>query len=70
MLRIYKHYHGDKIEFPIRLYRPEYVADLVEQVTDRKKRAKISRASGYTVRAIENIITKRKKENGTEDENG
>ena len=31
MLKLYKHYHGDKIDCPMKLYRAEYVADLAKQ---------------------------------------
>ena len=30
MLKIYKHFHGDKIDCPMRLYRPEFIADLAK----------------------------------------
>ena len=29
MLKLFTHYHGDKIDLPMRLYRPEYIADPV-----------------------------------------
>ena len=29
MLKIYKHYHGDKLDCPMRLYRPEFITDCV-----------------------------------------
>ena len=35
MLKLYKHYHGDKIDCPMKLYRAEYVADLAKQSTER-----------------------------------
>ena len=58
MLKIFKHFHGDKIDCPMRLYRPEFIADLAENEPDRKKRAKIARAGGYSVRVIEGILSK------------
>ena len=63
MLKLYKHYHGAKIECPMKLYRAEYVADLAAQEKDRRKRAEIARAGGYALKFIESIIQKRKKEN-------
>ena len=45
MLKLYKHYHGDKIDCPMKLYRAEYLADLAEQEKDRRKRAEIVRAA-------------------------
>lgn len=64
MLKLYENYRGDKIECPMKLYRAEYIADLVSQETDRRKRAEIARAGGYALKFIESIIQKRKKESG------
>jgi len=64
MLKLFKHYRGDKIDCPMRLYRPEFIADLAMQSSDRRERAKIARAGGYTAKAIETMLSKRKKENG------
>ena len=36
MMKLYDHYHGDKIDCPMKLYRAEYVADLAEQEKDRR----------------------------------
>ena len=66
MLKIFKHYHGDKIDCPMRLYRPEFIADLAKQETDRRERAKIARAGGYSAKAIEGLLSKRRKENEKE----
>ena len=66
MLKIFKHFHGDKIDCPMRLYRPEFIADLAKNEPDRRKRAKIARAGGYSARVIEGILSKRRKENETE----
>jgi len=63
MLKLFKHYRGDKIDMPMRLYRPEYIADLAKQVTDRRERAKIARAAGYSAKMIEGLLSKRRKEN-------
>ena len=62
MMKLYDHYHGDKIDCPMKLYRAEYVADLAEQEKDRRKRAEIVRPGGYTLKFIESLIQKRKKE--------
>jgi len=59
MLKLFTHFHGDKIDCPMRLYRPEFVADLAKQETDRRERAKIARV-------IEGLLTKRRKENEAE----
>lgn len=68
MLKIYTHFHGDKIDCPMRLYRPEFIADLAKAVPDRRERAKIARAGGYSARVIENLLIKRRKEIGEETE--
>ena len=61
MMKLYDHYHGDKIDCPMKLYRAEYVADLAAQEKDRRMRAEIARAGGYALKFIESIIQKRKK---------
>lgn len=66
MLKLFTHYHGDKIDCPMRLYRPEFIADLAKNEPDRRERAKIARAGGYSARVIEGILSKRRKENETE----
>jgi len=63
MLKLFTHYRGDKIDCPMRLYRPEFIADLAKNETDRRERAKIARAGGYSARVIEGILSKRRKEN-------
>jgi hypothetical protein len=63
MLKLFKHYKGDKLDFPMRLYRPEFIADLAKSVTDRRERAKIARAGGYSAKVIEGVLYKRRKEN-------
>ena len=66
MLKLFKHYHGDKIDCPMRLYRPEFIADLAEQEASRHERAKIARAGGYSATVIERLLNKRRKENEIE----
>ena len=66
MLKLFKHFRGDKIDLPMRLYRPEFIADLAKSVTDRRERAKIARAGGYSSKMIESILYKRRKENEKE----
>ena len=66
MLKLFTHFHGDKIDCPMRLYRPEFIADLAKGETDRREGAKIARAGGYSARVIEGLLSKRRKENETE----
>ena len=62
MLKLFKYFRGDKIDCPMRLYRPEFIADLAKKTTDRRERAKIARAAGYTVKFIEGMLRKRRDE--------
>ena len=62
MLKLFKYYRGDKVDLPMRLYRLEYIADIAKQSTDRRERAKIARAAGYSAKAIEGMLTKRRNE--------
>ena len=66
MLKLFKYFRGDKIDCPMRLYRPEFVADLAKQTTDRRERAKIARAAGYTGKFIETMLRKRRDEDEAE----
>ena len=65
-LKLFKHFRGDKIDCPMRLYRPEFIADLAKPIADRRQRAKIARAGGYSAKVIEGILNKRRKENEAE----
>ncbi len=60
MLKLFKYFRGDKIDCPMRLYRPEYIADIAKQTSDRRERAKIARAGGYTTKFIEGMLNKRR----------
>ena len=65
MLKLFKYFRGDKIDCPMRLYRPDFIADLVSKTSDRRERAKIARAGGYTIKFIEGILSKRRSEDVT-----
>ena len=66
MLKLFKYFRGDKIDCPMKLSRPEFIADLAKNETDRRERAKITRAGGYTAKFIEGVLSKRRKESETE----
>ena len=66
MLKLFKHYRGSRIDCPMRLYRPDYVANLVNKTTDRRERSKIAIAGGYSIKFIEGLLSKRKCENEEE----
>ena len=63
MLKLFKYFRGDKIDCPMRLYRPEFIADLAKNEANRNDRAKIARAGGYSAAVIERLLNKRRKEN-------
>ena len=67
MLKLFKYFRGDKIDCPMKLYRPEYIADLAKQTSDRRERAKIARAGGYTAKFIEGVLRKRSEESEDKD---
>ena len=66
MLKLFTHFHRDKIDCSMWLYRPEFIADLAKGETDRRERVKIARAGGYSTRVIEGLLSKHRKENETE----
>ena len=66
MLKLFKYFQGAKIDRPIWLYRPKFIAGLAKQTNGRRERAKIARAGGYTVKFIEGMLRKRRNENGSE----
>ena len=68
MLKLFKYFRGDKIDCPMRLYCSDYIADLVEQTSDRRERAKIARSVGYTIKFIEGLLRKRRNECDEENE--
>ena len=71
MLKLFDNCRGDDEHYPSRLYRAEFIADLAAQTADKRERARIARAGGYTAKFIDETIHKRKKENEeTEKENG
>ena len=70
MLKLFKYFRGDKIDCPMKLYRPDFIADLAKQTADRRERAKIARAGGYTAKFIESTLSKRRNENEEENTKG
>lgn len=62
MLKIFRHYRGDKIDCPMKLFRADFVASIAENAADKRERGNIARAAGYALKFIEGIIQKRRKE--------
>jgi hypothetical protein len=65
MFKIFNYYRGSRIEFPMHLYRSEFIIKLAKKETDKNKRAKIIRAGGYSARVIEKLLNQLKKQGGT-----
>ena len=61
-LKLFKHFRGGKIDCPKFLYKQDHLVDLATQVQDKRERAKIAIASGYTINRLEALVNKRKKE--------
>ena len=62
VIKLYKFYKGDRIDLPMRMFRPEFIADIAKNIPDRRERAKIARAAGYSAKAIESMLSKRRNE--------
>lgn len=68
MLKLFKYFKGDKIDCPKKLYRSDYIADLVEKTSDRREQAKIARAGGYTIKFIKSVLRNRRNECDTDED--
>lgn len=64
MLNLFRHLRGEKVHYPKKLYRAEFIADLAALTENRRERARIARAGGYTAKFIDEMTNKRKKESG------
>ena len=60
-LKLFKYFRGCKIDCPKFFYRQDYIVELAVQVTDKRERAKIAIASGYTANRLEVLVCQRKK---------
>jgi hypothetical protein len=61
-LKLFKYFRGCKIDCPKFFYKQDYIVELAIQVTDKRERAKIAIASGYTANRLEALVCKRKKD--------
>jgi hypothetical protein len=61
-LKLFKFFRGGKIDCPKFLYKQDYIVSLAINVPDKRERAKIAIASGYTANRLEALVVKRKKE--------
>ena len=60
-LKLFKYFRGCKIECPKFFYKQDFIVELASQVSDKRERAKIAIASGYTANRLEVLVTQRKK---------
>ena len=63
MLKLFKYYRGNKLDYPMRLYNLEFITELVEKIPNKKERAKIARVAGFSYKTIEKALTQKRKEN-------
>lgn len=67
-LKLFKYFRGCKIDCPKFFYRQDFIVQLAAKVPDKRERAKIAVASGYTANRLEVLINQwRKKDNGKQD---
>jgi hypothetical protein len=55
-LKLYKHFRGCKIDCPKFFYRQDYVVALATNEQNKRIRAKIAVASGYTANRLEVLV--------------
>ena len=58
-LKLYKYFRGCKIDCPKFFYRQDFIVGLAAQVPDKRKRAKLAVASGYTANRLEVLVKQR-----------
>ena len=61
-LKLFKYFRGCKIDCPKFFYRQDFIVELASQVQDKRERAKIAIASGYTANRLEALVYQRKKQ--------
>ena len=67
-LKLFKYFRGCKIDCPKFFYKQDYIVGLAAQVPDKRERAKIAVASGYTANRLEVLVSQwRKNGNGKKD---
>jgi hypothetical protein len=62
-LKLFKYFRGSKIDCPKFFYKQDFIAEIAAKVTDKRERAKIAIASGYTSSRIEVLISANYKKN-------
>ena len=67
-LKLYRYFRGCKIDCPKFFYRQDFIVALAAKEPNRRERAKIAVASGYTANRLEVLVSSWKKGNNTENE--
>ena len=60
-LKLFKYFRGCKIDCPKFFYRQDYVVDAAAQIPDRRERAKVAVAAGYTANRLEVLLNQHRK---------
>lgn len=55
-LKVYKHYRGQQVTFPMRIYSKKYIIKYLEQNYDGSNLKKLARELSYSERWIKKII--------------
>ncbi len=55
---LYTHFKGQQITFPVKLYNPESICEMVKSQYDGKNAKQLSRTYGYSERWIKELIKK------------
>jgi hypothetical protein len=59
-LKLFRHFRGCKIDCNKFFYKQEYIAELAAQTWDKRERAKLAIATGYTANRLETLVRKYK----------
>ncbi|WP_312095361.1 Mor transcription activator family protein [Aminipila sp.] len=61
MIKLYKFYKGQQVSFPTRIYRKEFLREVIEKHYDGTNAKDISRELGYSERWIKELAKRIKK---------
>ena len=55
---LYTHFKGQQVTFPVKLYNPESISEMVKMQYDGKNAKQLARTYGYSERWIKELIKK------------
>jgi hypothetical protein len=64
-LKLFKYFRGCKIDCNKFFYKQEYIAELAVKTWDKRERAKLAIATGYTANRLETLVRKYKSDAST-----